>query len=184
VISIADGAYPGAAATPLSPVIKVVNPGTVYFSAEADEMDVTKLKIGQKVIVELDAYPNQTFDSVISEIEFGNTLTSTGGTAYKVKVLLPENSEDRFRLGMNGNAEFVLNTRDNVLLVPSTAVIENNGKNYVWEINGTGSAKRVEVIIGDSSIDQTEIKSGLAEGEVIIQNPPTQIKNGDKVKAS
>ena len=181
VTSFSEGLAVGANVLVTSPVFAVIDPSTTYLETEVGESDVVKIKLNQKVIVELDAYPEETFDAEVTMIDFASVLTSSGGKAYKVKVTLPENSDLKFKLGMSGDARFVTNQKDDVLLASQGAVIEENGKSYVWIVTN-GQATQKEVVTGGSSIDDIEITSGLSGGEVIIVNPPTKVKEGSKVK--
>ena len=56
---------------------QVVGPQTVYFDAEISELDIHKLTSGAKVIIEIDAYPDQEFSVIVSGFNFASTQTST-----------------------------------------------------------------------------------------------------------
>lgn len=68
-----------------------------YIGANIEETDIIKIKVGQRVAVNLDAYPNKSFEAVVSEIEpaaqnsltGGNQSISTGGTFTKVTQVIP-----------------------------------------------------------------------------------------------
>ena len=182
VITSASPAYAGSNVTYASAIYSLVNPDTFYFNTEVNEADVSKIMVGQKVILRLDAFPEREFESSVTEIGLTSITTSTGGTAYKVKVTLPKTEGVEFRLGMNGDVEIVVNTLSDVLYVPADAVVEEDAGNFVWVVNGSGKVKKTKVEIGTSSIDDNQIKDGLKEGEVVIIRPPSTIKNGSKVK--
>ena len=183
IITKASPAYAGVNVALGSAVYSIVNPKTMYFEAEVNEIDVMKIKEGQKVTLSIDAYPEKVFDTNIKLIGFSSVTTSTGGTAYKVKISLPRETGIAFRLGMKGDAEFILETKNDVLLIPSSCIFEDGDKNFVWFIQG-GRLKRIQVEVGGSSIDQTEIKSGLIEGQKIVSYPKTNFKEGQKIKTS
>lgn len=83
----------------------LADPNSVYFSAEVDEIDISKIKIGQSVTLTLDAYENQPLKSQVALIGFQAITTSGGGTAFEIKIPLPENTSEKFKIGMNGEAE-------------------------------------------------------------------------------
>lgn len=172
---------PGSNVTSASAVYSIINPDTFYFSTEVGETEIAKIKVGQKVTLSLDAYPNENFESVVDNIGITSVVTSTGGTAYKVKIALPKKDGVVFRLGMNGDAEIVANTYANTLFVPSDAVVEEDSGNYVWVVNGGGKVKKVKVVLGVASVDRNEIKEGVKEGDMVILRPPTNLKNGSKI---
>lgn len=181
VITSANPSFPGSNVTYATAVYSLVNPETFYFSTEVGETEISKIKVGQKVTLSLDAYPDEEFESVVESIGISSVVTSTGGTAYKVKIALPKKEGVDFRLGMNGDTEIVTNTYSDTLFVPSDSVIEEDSGNYVWVVNGGGRVKKVKVTLGASSVDKNEIKDGLKEGDLTILRPPVNLKNGSKI---
>jgi multidrug efflux pump subunit AcrA (membrane-fusion protein) len=63
----------------------VVDPTTLYLSADLDETDLKRVSVGQKVVVQLDAYPDLKINSTITSIAYSPKETSTG-TTFEVKV--------------------------------------------------------------------------------------------------
>lgn len=184
VTDVADNLIPGTNVVVGTPMATVASPETVYFESEVNESEVVKLKIGQDVIIKIDAFLDKEFKGQVANIAFGSIVTSTGGTAYKVKMSLPKDEVTLLRLGMKGDADFILGRIEGVLKVPASAVVEDNNKNYVWVIDGSNKARRKEVETGEISIDETEIKSGISEGEKVIVLPPDGLKNGDRLNVS
>lgn len=176
-------------AIPSSPGINVgaagsnytlVNPDTVYFDAEVEETDLPNLSVGQKVNIKLDAYPDETFAGVLSNIGVVAFTSSTGGNAYHVRITLPKNENLKFRIGMQGDSDIIFGMVPSVIKVPSSAIFQDGGKNYVWGLKG-GKVKKTEVEIGAVSNDETEVKSGLSDGDMVVNNPPANLKNGQMV---
>jgi HlyD family secretion protein len=133
------------------------------------------------VNITLDAYPDQTFQGTVSTIGLVAFTSSTGGNAYHARITLPDNSDQKFRVGMGGDVDIIYNTISQTLKVPSSAVITDT-TNYVWIIQ-SGRAKQVQVEVGASSADEVEIKSGLTEGDMVITNPPPTLKVGQHVSS-
>lgn len=158
----------------------IVNPDSVYFDAEVEETDLPNVSVGESVNIVLDAYPNQTFVGIVANIGLVAFTSSTGGNAYHVRISLPVNTNLRFRVGMQGDVDIVYNTDSNVLKVSSSAIVSDNNQNYVWVISG-GKSKKVNVGVGVESDTETEITSGLSEGQVVIDNPPPGFTEGQKV---
>ncbi len=181
VTAVSDNLIAGTNVVVGTTMVTVANPETVYFESEVNESEVVKLKEGQQVIIKIDAFPGKEFAGEVISIGFKSIITSTGGTAYQVKMSLPKDIAVFFRLGMKGDTNFILGRIEGVLKVPASAVVENNGKNYVWVINGGNKAERKEVEIGETSINETEIKSGIDAGEKVIVLPPDGLKNGDSL---
>ena len=183
IITNVSPAYAGVNVALGGAVYSIVNPETMYFEAEVNEVDVIKIKEGQKVTLSIDAYPEKVLNTDIKLIGLSSVTTSTGGTAYKVKISLPKENGVIFRLGMKGDAEFILETKNDVLLIPSSSIFEDGDKSFVWSIHN-GKLKKVQVEVGGSSIDRTEIKSGIVEGQKIVSFPKANFKEGQKIKTS
>jgi RND family efflux transporter MFP subunit len=180
---IVDTVYPSSPGINIMPGAAnytIVNPDTVYFDAEVTELDLPNLALGQPVKIKLDAYPDQVFNGIVESIGMVAFTSSTGGNAYHVKISFPGNEDQKIKVGMGGDAEIIYDTIYETLKVPAFAVI-SEPTNYVWVIE-RGHAKKVNVEIGRSSIDETEIKSGLSGGETVISQPPANLKEGARVQ--
>jgi RND family efflux transporter MFP subunit len=181
VVAEATPTFPGAYVTAASPAnYTIVNPNSVYFDSEISETDLPKVKIGQKVKIKLDAYPNETISGEISSIGVVAFISSTGGNAYSLRINLPENKDFKYKIAMEGDTDIILETINDVLKVPTTALVNEEEKNYVW-VYSSGKVKKTEVEIGGNSDIETEIKSGLVGGETIISEPSNKFKDGQKV---
>ena len=167
--------------TPATSNITIADPDSVYFEAEVSELDVIKIKEGQGVTIKLDAYPNETFNGAVENVSFDSITTTTGGRAYAVKISLPKNENLKFRLGMGGDCEFIVDVSMAVISVPLDTVIEQDGKTLVWIIENS-RAKMVEVETGVETVNEIEILKGLEEGTTVITQPPSSLEEGDRVK--
>lgn len=182
VVVEANPSFPGANVTATNPATYiVVNPDTTYFESEISETDLPKIKVGQTVKLRLDAYPDEEITSKIESIGFVAFTSSTGGNAYSLRIGLPINLNSKFKVGMEGDADIILETISNVLKIPTSALVNEEEKNYVW-VYKDGKVVKREVVIGSSSEEETQIISGLEEGETIISEPSNKFKDGYKVK--
>jgi multidrug efflux pump subunit AcrA (membrane-fusion protein) len=76
-------------------------------------------------------------------------------------------SDSRIRAGMTANATIMGQTVENVLAVPSSAIISQNSGNFVLAKSGTSSFSQQKVGIGISGGGYTEITSGLSAGTLV-----------------
>jgi len=158
----------------------IVNPASVYFDAEVEETDLPNVTVGQNVNIKLDAYPDATFSGTVSVIGLVAFTSSTGGNAYHIRISLPDNTSEKFKVGMQGDVDIIYNTVPNVTKVSTSAVFSDGNKSYLWVIEGN-YIKKVEVETGASSDTETEIKSGISGGETVVDNPPSNLVDGQKV---
>ncbi len=180
IVADVNPSFAGANVTPASASYIVVNPTTTYFDSEIAEVDLPKVKLGQKVQIKLDAYPDEVIDGMVDSIGIVAFNSSTGGNAYSLRINLPKNTDLKYKVGMEGDVDVILETLNNVLKVPTGAIVNEEEKNYVWVYN-SGKITKKEVVIGGSSNEETEIKSGISEGEIVISEPSNKFKDGQKV---
>lgn len=145
----------------------VVDPTSLYFSADLDETDLHRVTLGQAATVKLDAYPDQAIKTTISSIGYTPTETSTG-TTYEVKIGLSNADLSTLRLGLNGTASIVLEEKPGALTLPAAAISLKNGTSSVYVMQ---NGKYVEnpVKTGIENAGQVEITSGVENGQTVYQ---------------
>ena len=146
---------------------ELVNPQTLIFKAEVDESDIGLLSMNQQAEIELDAYDGEIIDTYLNYISYASSVNSTG-TVFVVE--FPINSEDidKFRIGMNGDASIILDSKENVLVIPFEATISRDDKNYVNVKGVDGKPEEREITLGLETDDYAEVTSGLNEGDLIL----------------
>ncbi len=172
--------FAGVNILPTTASFRIVDPQSLYFQALIDETDIPKVKVGRQVKVRLDAFPDQIFKATVSKIDLNSSLSSGGGTAYQTKITFPAGTEE-FRLGMNGDAEIILESLPKALLVPFSALAEKEGQTYLWKVE-KNRAKKVEVKIGATNDDFAQVTEGITEGERVITGSISLLKEGMAIK--
>lgn len=167
IVTEIESPIAGVNITPATARFTIAKPGVMVFEANVDESDVGGVRIGQRVIITLDAYPEEEFEGVINRISFASITTRGGGTAFPVEIILPENENLRFKVGMNGDTEIITTQESDALTVPIEAVREKKGKKFVQIIEGK-TVKEIEVETGIESETKIQIISGLSEGQIVI----------------
>jgi len=130
------------------------------------EIDVPKIALGDKTTITFDAFPDKTFTGKVISIDTAGVVSS-GVTTYPTVIKL--DTESNFILpNMAASANIITDTKDDVLLVPVAAVQkQTDGSSYVRVLKNN-QIKQVTVGIGLSSDTETEITSGLSEGDMVI----------------
>jgi len=156
---------PGATVTSSTAV--VVLSDHLIVRAQVDETDIGKIKLGQPAYISLDAYPDKKIGGVVDHIYY-ESETVNNVTIYKVD-LIPENVPEFFRSGMNATIEFIIESRQNALLLPVSAVRQENGENYVLLSQGGNNqpVKRL-VKLGITDDKNYEILSGLSSDDAVL----------------
>ncbi|PIR61896.1 MAG: hypothetical protein COY81_01820 [Candidatus Pacebacteria bacterium CG_4_10_14_0_8_um_filter_43_12] len=147
---------------------ELVNPETLIFVAKVDEADIAQIKTGQLTNIVLDAYLEKNFKTAVDSIAFTNSQ-STSGTTFEVKFPLSQVADrGLLRLGMNGDANIVLDERQNVMTIPITATKQRDDKTYVDVKTSDNSTQEREIQVGLENDDTYEVLSGLSLDDEIL----------------
>jgi macrolide-specific efflux system membrane fusion protein len=146
-------------------VAVIQNETKPIITVDLTEIDVPKVKVGQKATVTLDSLQDKTFTGKIVTVDRVGATTNNV-TSYSANIQLDTPSAEILP-NMAANASVILETKSDVLLVPSTAIQTQAGQSFVRVLKD-GRVQQVTVEVGISSDTQTEIISGLSEGDEII----------------
>lgn len=151
------------------PVV-VADLSTMKVDVPVNEVDIPRIKVGQKARITLDAFPGKTFEGEVVSIAYQGKTTENVVT-YDTTVHLP-NPENLLRAGMTANVEIVVEEKENALLIPISAVEEKGDKAFVFVKNAEGQPERREVTLGVRSDTFVEVVDGVQEGEEVFVTPP------------
>ena len=129
------------------------------------EIDVSKIQPGQVATITLDSISGKSFTGNVKTVDRIGTVSS-GVTNYPINILF-DTSVDQILPNMSATASIIVATKDNVLLIPTTAIQTSNGQSTVRVLNGS-QVQSATVETGLSSDTETEIVSGLTEGQTVI----------------
>ena len=142
-----------------------------------NEVDAAKIVAGQKATLTFDAINDLSISGVVQSIDLVGTVTQ-GVVNYNVKITF-DVQDDRVKSGMSVSASIITNNKQDVIVVPNSAVKSKNGVSYIdlfsnkvatsstpQTVNETPIQQQVE--IGLSNDTETEIVSGLIVGDRIV----------------
>ena len=152
----------------------LVTEGTMFSYAKEDEMsitvdisqeDVININVGDAANIEFSAYPEEIYEGIITAITSTSTSESSATVSYPVTILVNGDTSKLYG-GMTADITFITETRENTLYVSKKAIVEENGKMYVYIMN-KNKYELSEVTTGLSNGIDIEILSGLNEGDVV-----------------
>ena len=146
-------------------VASIINPGNPVITVNLSELDAAQVKAGQKATIKFDALPNKTFTGKVLGINTTGTVTS-GVTTYPAIIQL-DVPDTHILPNMSTTANIIVAVKNDVLEVPTTAVQSTGGQSTVRVLKN-GKITVVPVEIGISSDTDTEIVSGLTEGQTVV----------------
>ena len=153
----------------MAPTVAVyfITPTSLELKAEVDEIDIPDVEPGQRAIIEVDALPEEQFEGTIKLIS-PVPIIEAGLVLYEVEIVLVVPLGSKVRVGMSATADIIVQQRENTLLVPERAIGQDSQGNPVVWVKLDGQIEERRVVIGISDGLQTEILSGVSEGEIVI----------------
>ncbi len=163
------------------PIAIVIDPDQLLFEADVDEADVVRVRRGEHVEIALDAYPGRTFNGTVRRVGVTIVETEEGGTAYPATIGFARKDIAGLREGMNGEADITVQTVDDVLAVPASAIVEQAGASYVFVVQSDQTVKRVGIRTGRTFDGTVEITSGVSPGDRVVTRGTAGLQDGDRV---
>lgn len=166
IVTSVQSPFAGVNIIPSQAQFEIINPRTMYFSALADQSEVTLLNTDMSGELLLDSYSDKTIRGEIKKI----ALTPKSGetsTVYDV-TFEPEqiDQDSKYRIGMTGDLTFVIKQKNNALSIPISFVTEENGNKTVVVMEKNKKITR-KVRTGMETDTNVEILSGLHENEIV-----------------
>ena len=170
-------------------LVHIVTEGQLQVQGTLTEYDLANVHSGQSVKIKSKVYPDQEWTGTISYISnypnpTSDAASATGSaaisTSYDYKVDLTSELGD-LKQGFTVTVE-VINENKNKL-VPVDAIVNDKDKNYVWLYDeNTSKVNKVEVTLGNADAAKQEVLTGIEVGQVIISNPNSNFKDGQKIE--
>lgn len=140
---------------------------TMTLAVSVDELDILSIALDQKAEITFDAIEDETFEGTIAGIS--DTASVNGGVAkYTVDITMAKT--DSMKAGMNASATITIEDKQDILLIPVSALQEQGNRVFVYTEQDSESGAlsgEVEVETGLSDGNNVEITSGLSEGDTV-----------------
>lgn len=141
----------------------------VYFEGRVDESDIGQVSEGMKSRIRVDAYRDKNFPGQVLEISpLGEEEENVIGFETRVSV---DEEADILRAQMSANAEIIIETREDILLIKENALSYDEDRNsfvQLYDPSQETKMRKVPVEIGLSNGTLTEIISGLDDGDKVV----------------
>jgi HlyD family secretion protein len=170
-------------------IMEVADLATMLLVAQVDEADVGKLAVGQRATVHVQAFPDEEFKGVVDSIALTHRMSATATKYFRTEILL-EGDVRKLYSGLTAHVDIETVKHDNVLNVPSQAVLGrpvddlpleirdkspnvDKGKTFATVVYcyNDGKAKITPVKTAQSNLTHTIIESGLTEQDKVVVGP-------------
>jgi membrane fusion protein (multidrug efflux system) len=160
-----------------NPVADLVNVDKIKINVNVPELDVRYLRVGQKAMVTVDAFPGRRLTGTIDFVAYkADPATKT----FQVRVLI-DNPDREIRPGMISRVAFLRRIVPDALVVPLFALVDKGGERIIF-VEKDGIAYARTVSIGLIEGDRVQITEGLDAGDHVIVNGQTEVEEGMQVQ--
>ena len=141
---------------------------TMVSRTYVNEIDISKIKVGQEVRAGVDAFPEKKYTGIVTEVaNIGEQLPNTDAKVFEVVIKLNE-SDPILRPSMTTSNEIITKTYDSVLYIPLDAVHSNDSMTYVYLKNNS----RQVVVLDESNENEIIVEAGLDAGDKVLLSVP------------
>ena len=171
---------PSPPGVPMPSVVDLIDPESIYVSAPLDEIDRGRVGLGQPVRITMDSFPGKAFPGRVSRVAPYILDVAEQSRTFEVEAVFDDQQlAPTLPPGASADAEVILSSRDDVLRVPSYAVIEGG---RILVLDGNRLVSR-SVTVGLKNWEFAEITRGLAEGErVVVSLDRAEVKEGARAR--
>jgi HlyD family secretion protein/macrolide-specific efflux system membrane fusion protein len=166
-------------------LLTVADLSTLIVKADLNQIDVAKVKLGQKVTLTLDALPGKTYNATVTKVAPASTTPKGKDVdVFPIEATL-DSHDGQIKPGMTADVRVHIETRPNVLALPIEAVVKEKDKSFVTKVStgadGKQKTDKVEVKVGARNDREIEIASGVNPGEKILIKPASSADNEFKM---
>jgi len=165
-------------------LLTVADLSRLVVKTDLDQIDVAKVRLGQRVSVKLDALPDQSFPARVTKIAPASVQrTGKDVDVFPVEALL-DKADPRVKPGMTGDVRISVREEPHVLALPLESVRKKHGKEFVTRVVSDAQGEHteeVEVKLGAGNDHVVEVVSGIAEGQRVLVDPASAAKNETKI---
>lgn len=165
----------GGFAGPSQPVLTVADTDTVYVDVNIPDNALAYVHPGTQIAFSTASLPGKVFHDKVTDI---NTVPTQGTLSYRARIRRA-NADGALRGGMLVNVVACKEKRENVVVVPRTAIFQGDGGDTVFTVR-EGKAMRVLVKVGLQTDTQAEVR-GVRPGDSVVVTHPEMLQDGAAV---
>lgn len=165
-------------------IVEIADLSKMIIKPEISEGDITKVKAGMPVDFSIIGNPDKTYHTTLQSVDPGTT-TLTDGTSstssstssassstaiYYYGNLIVPNEDKQLRISMTTQNTIIVGKAENVLIIPTITIKKEKGKDFVYVLGKDKQPQKREIKVGISDELNSQIISGLSEGEEVVSS--------------
>jgi RND family efflux transporter MFP subunit len=162
---------------PPSNIFHLVDTSSIKIECGITEEKKKSIKVGEEVLIEVDAYPDDVFTGKITTV---NPKVDADSRTFKIKIELP-NPVFRLEIGMFTRMKIIEYKSKGALLIPQRVIVEDNESKKVFVVVNSRAVEK-PITTGIINHDIVEVTEGLNEGDVVVTEGFYALKDGIKVQ--
>ena len=162
---IGEYSTPSPPGIPMPPAIDLLTHHCHYITAPIDEVDAGDIKVGNPVVIRLDAFREQIFSGTVKRIAPYVQDFAKQARTVDVDVTFNKQPLPKLLTGYSADIEIVLEKHKNVLYIPTDIIIDNQ---FVFIVNQNNRIEKRTVTLGLSNWQQTEVLLGLSNKNKLV----------------
>lgn len=167
----------GSYATASAPMFEIANVDTLEISTGINEQNVSKIAIGQEILLRINSVSDQWMSGKITEI---SKVMNTQTKNYPVTVAM-SNKDDALVAGMYAEIEVVVDHVDDVLVIPVDAIVYKEAQPVVFVVQPDGTVKEAHVEFGLDDGNEYVVTAGIQAGDQIVVKGNGNLVDGSAI---
>lgn len=161
---------------PPSNIFHIVDTSSIKIECGVTEEKRKSIRVGDNVLVKVDAYPNEVFTGEITTV---NPKIDPISRTFKIKIELP-NPDFRLESGMFARINIIEHESKDALLIPQRVIVEEDESKKVFVVEKSRAVQK-PITTGIINDDMVEVTGGLSDGDVVVTEGFYALKDGIKV---
>ncbi|MGB9714901.1 MAG: efflux RND transporter periplasmic adaptor subunit [Thermodesulfovibrionales bacterium] len=147
-------------------LVTVLDPTSLEMWIYVDETDIGRVKVGQQVEYYVDTFPDKIFKGKIEKI-YPQPVVKDNIVYYLAIVKVIKDDTHFLKPEMTTHVKIIVEEKKDILIAPNAGIKFEGGKQVAYKVIGPERVEKVELKIGTRGEENTEILSGLKEGDTI-----------------
>jgi len=173
-INIGDPVVPLTSYQAGTVLMTIADMDSLLFKGTVDEIDVGKLDLELPARIKIGALPNVEIYGRLERISL-KAREENNSRMFPVEISIKDTKQTFLRAGYSANADIIINKVDSVLNIPERVVYYEGDSVYVEIPGKNGIREKVMIEVGLSDAIRVEVKSGLKEGQKVLEKPQKEI---------
>ena len=167
----------GSYATASAPMFEIANVDTLEITAGINEQNVSRIHIGQEVLLKINSVSDEWFPGTITEI---SKVMNSQTKSYPITIAM-SNKDDALVAGMYAEVKVVVDQADDVLVIPVDAIVYKEAQPVAFVVQEDGTVKEAALTLGINDGDYYVVNKGLKAGDQIVIKGNGNLVEGEAV---